>query len=635
MTSVLSEHTQYVDTAGEPAVGHLLYFGTVDSDPVANPITIYSDRELTVPITNPQTLDAYGRTTLKVFIDGKYSLQLNTAADVQIFQDLDAGADTNAVTMTGLTNVLGGNTITATAPVTITSYVDKAIYTFEAVSNNTGPVTLNIDSVGAKSIVQNSTLDIGADEIVADKNTMVMYNSTADNFQIINQKTDFIGYRTTAVTDTIDPQDAGFLIDATSTLTLNLTAAATLGARWMCYIKASGGTITIDPNGAETIDGAATLEMDGGDYAMITCDGTAFHTAALSSNSSGYQEITTSYTVLATDRGSLLDCTAQLALTLVSATSVGPGFFLYIKANGASIVVDPAGAQLINGNSLLQVGNGTTLKIISDGTGWHTSIQAIGAVRNELSGLTLANDGTDPDHDIEIAIGTAASDDTLIEDVVMMDFTSAKIKQIDASWSVGSNAGGLDTGAVAIDTWYHVFIIAGNGVIDALFSLSATAPTMPTGYTAKRRIGSILTDGSANIIAFSQRGDEFLWDTPLADVTNGIATTATLHTMTVPTGVQVLWNGFVSLSDASPNTTVRVLMSSPDVADTAATVAFNAQLGLNFSGGATTINSVAGGAGVLIRTDTSAQVRSRASTILDVTNILNTFGWHDARGRGL
>ena len=73
-----------------------------------------------------------------------------------------------------------------------------------------------------------------------------------------------------------------------------------------------------------------------------------------------------------------------------------------------------------------------------------------------------------------------------------------------------------------------------------LISLSATSPTLPTNYTKKRRIGSIRTDGSSHILAFSQNGDEFLWAAAFGDVnTSSLGTTATLLTLTVPTGVKV------------------------------------------------------------------------------------------------
>lgn len=75
------------------------------------------------------------------------------------------------------------------------------------------------------------------------------------------------------------------------------------------------------------------------------------------------------------------------------------------------------------------------------------------------------------------------------------------------SATVGAN--GLDTGVLAASTWYATFVIW-NGVTKAgLISLSATAPTLPAGYTHVARTGSIYTDSTANKypLGFTQKGN--------------------------------------------------------------------------------------------------------------------------------
>ncbi|MDC7745032.1 hypothetical protein [Rhizobium binxianense] len=67
----------------------------------------------------------------------------------------------------------------------------------------------------------------------------------------------------------------------TAAATLTLTAAATLGANWHYMVIADGADVTIDPNGAETIDGAATLVVKSGYSALIICSGAAFFTDKL------------------------------------------------------------------------------------------------------------------------------------------------------------------------------------------------------------------------------------------------------------------------------------------------------------------------------------------------------------------
>ena len=68
----------------------------------------------------------------------------------------------------------------------------------------------------------------------------------------------------------------------TGAVTINLTAAATLTDGWCLWVRANGGAVTIDPNAAELIDGAATLVLADGSHALIICTGTAFFTVNLS-----------------------------------------------------------------------------------------------------------------------------------------------------------------------------------------------------------------------------------------------------------------------------------------------------------------------------------------------------------------
>ena len=60
-------------------------------------------------------------------------------------------------------------------------------------------------------------------------------------------------------------------------VTLGITAAATLGDGYYFYlVNESSGDITIDPNSAETIDGAATLVVGAGGSVLVFCDGSNF-----------------------------------------------------------------------------------------------------------------------------------------------------------------------------------------------------------------------------------------------------------------------------------------------------------------------------------------------------------------------
>ena len=104
----------------------------------------------------------------------------------------------------------------------------------------------------------------------------------------------------------------------------------------------------------------------------------------------------------------------------------------------------------------------------------------------------------------------------------------------------GTGAGGLDTGTPAANTFYHLFMIVGTGV-NALFSLSPTAPTLPAGFTGFRRIGACFSLGANTIIGYRQVGNSRSRDIIYADnaavapglvLSGGNATTPTTVSLT-------------------------------------------------------------------------------------------------------
>lgn len=78
-----------------------------------------------------------------------------------------------------------------------------------------------------------------------------------------------------------------------------------------------------------------------------------------------------------------------------------------------------------------------------------------------------------------------------------------------------SGVNGLDTGTSATSTWYSVWVIWNGSTTAGLLSLSATAPTMPAGYTYKTRVGWVRTDATANKypLGFTQNGNKIQYKT--------------------------------------------------------------------------------------------------------------------------
>lgn len=245
--------------------------------------------------------------------------------------------------------------------------------------------------------------------------------------------------------------------------------------------------------------------------------------------------------------------------------------------------------------------------------------------RSYLAGLTLSTAGSSAT--MSIAAGQA-TDST---NVAVMNL--AAIAKTTSAWAVGTGNGGKMSAAALAAGWYHFYEImrVDTGVVDAGFDTSATAPTMPSGYTLFRRIGSAKNDGT-NWLLFTQDGDYFRWSASVRDVNDanpGISSlTKTLASS--PTGInaQAIINAGVSGATGSTSLYVRDLAASdeaPNVTAAPIFTAVEAAAGVGLS---------AGGGMLVIRTNTSAQIGYRLS-FSDANTIvaIATLGWYDSRGR--
>lgn len=191
----------------------------------------------------------------------------------------------------------------------------------------------------------------------------------------------------------------------------------------------------------------------------------------------------------------------------------------------------------------------------------------VAALTKAIYGLTYANNVADATNDIDIAAGGA------------MDATgaywmtcAALTKRLDANWAVGNNQGGLDTGSIG-NSDYYIWLIARSdtGVVDYLFSLSSTAPTMPANYDFKRLIGWFKRV-SATIVPFKTfetegGGIQFAWTTTTQDVNLSATLTTTRRTdaLKVPLNFSVIADLSVYVADAASS--YDIFLGCPDVAD--------------------------------------------------------------------
>jgi hypothetical protein len=140
-----------------------------------------------------------------------------------------------------------------------------------------------------------------------------------------------------------------------------------------------------------------------------------------------------------------------------------------------------------------------------------TTNQGVSYLNNPI---TIANNATDANNDIDFSAGNAPLDDGSGQVLL----SSTLVKRLDASWVAGTNQGGLFSGTKAINTRYYEFAITNGTIIDAGFDISPTGANIPAGYKGSYR-GMVLTNGSGNIIPFTLAGQYMSYVVEITDWT--------------------------------------------------------------------------------------------------------------------
>lgn len=250
--------------------------------------------------------------------------------------------------------------------------------------------------------------------------------------------------------------------------------------------------------------------------------------------------------------------------------------------------------------------------------------------RGYIDGWILSNNGGDAEHDLDFAEGMCRDSNDEMDIVSRATIT----KRIDAAWAVGTGNGGLFSGAVGADTWYHCFAIFKDedGVVDAGFDTSVIAANIPAGYTAFRRLGSVLTDDTSNILAFFQFGDDFYWDSPALDFDDSTPTAAgETYTVAIPLGVEV--KAIINLGTRARNAMVGAYARHPAWTDLTPDDVLTPLATVGREEAAAPAAGVAAYGMAFPRSDTSSQIRI-GSLINSQHNVfVVTVGWVDLRGK--
>lgn len=243
-----------------------------------------------------------------------------------------------------------------------------------------------------------------------------------------------------------------------------------------------------------------------------------------------------------------------------------------------------------------------------------------------IYGLGLSNYSGDTEHGITVAAGKARND----TDTTNMYLPSAMSKYADTEWGAGNDNGGMASGeSLPTSGTIHVWLIKNptTNTVDVMFNNNATtglSPSLPSGYTVKRRIGSYRTDASANILNGDWWGNgsnrTFRYDKPITDVyVASPGTNPVSAALSVPGGITVIAtvccyttaNGQYGYLSAIDNDAVFSALYSnwPPI----------------IVGG---VSSDCQGAVVTVKTNTSSQIRyvCAANSLIVIT----TYGWEDS-----
>ena len=274
-----------------------------------------------------------------------------------------------------------------------------------------------------------------------------------------------------------------------------------------------------------------------------------------------------------------------------------------------------------------------------------TDTQVYNLPRGWISGLNITT-GTNT---VAVAIGEARDSTNSADIKLVTSFT--KTIQASGDWAV-ETGNGLDSGVIEADTWYHVFVIkndsTGNG--DILISKSRTSPSMPSGYTYFRRIASLRTDSTPEIIRVFNNGDDFYYVAPPIDInasgSTNVSSTPTTKTLSyVPTGIRVYAKMRFLISSNVSNANIAAIIYPVDCNDPTDTPGFldgahettlpDANLVTLYQDAYQTIQNIAGEISILTNTSAQFKVATYALGSADSNACFHvvTTGWTDSRGK--
>lgn len=296
---------------------------------------------------------------------------------------------------------------------------------------------------------------------------------------------------------TVSPSDNNFIINCNSSpFTVSLTAAATLASGFNCWVWHNGtgnSAITIDPSGAETIDGVATIILNRGEGTQIVCDGTNWQTGGkktmrmYAENAGNSQVRPIASGNLSMALGGLTtgsSATGTGSLAIYGNSSVNRGVAIGVNSNGQFATVATGDAAMALGGSYAS-GTDSFAAAIANNSGTYgaTSANCIAmgyrALANNSRDFAVGNTSTASGGD-SVALGSTNTASGLGAVAIGYNVQATGA----ASVAIGSYSKAIQIGKFAFSSAYSGAWNYGEQQYGILSLIKQTADATPTVLTS-------------------------------------------------------------------------------------------------------------------------------------------------------
>lgn len=296
---------------------------------------------------------------------------------------------------------------------------------------------------------------------------------------------------------------------------ISLTDVATKTNHEICYCTArSGDTLTVTRN-AEQVPGLAFPSSSGsawsaGDIAANEVTAgmmiNLYSPSADQANNVRYGVDTGTANAYAVALNPSLTTPTQAAEVIFKPLNANTGASTIALNGGSAFAILTQSGQPLTGGEISS--NGLTKLIYNSVAGAYSIEYSYGYVTGTSVGTASARKNLVVSASGLNSIVSIAADELLIENA-SHNYLTARSVSLSINMSA-SGANGLDTGVVSASTQYYAHVIWNGSTLAAIASLSATSPSLPSGYSNayKARVSGFYTDSTANKfpLGYSQKG---------------------------------------------------------------------------------------------------------------------------------